>query len=220
MVEEKDNQLSPAPGANLHLKTITVPAGTVMHRIHPCTYSSTQFNPGPRGNARFSPIKDAAGNAIPTLYAGTTFECAAMETVFHDVPFAPGLKTVAKEKLSGHHHSTVELKVDLMLIDLTNKALRKLGVTRGQLIETEKDQYPNTRLWAEAFHAQCPDAHGLYWVSRQDDTAIAIVLFEDRVPAGTIHQVGQSRDLLDDEEAYTDLLALAEVIGVLVVPGL
>lgn len=114
----------------------------------------------------------------------------------------------------------MELKADLTLIDLTNKALRKLGVTRGQLIETEKDQYPNTRLWAEAFHAQCPDAHGLYWVSREDDTAIAIVLFGDRVPARAILQVGQSRDLLDEEDAYTDLLALAQVIGVLIVPGL
>lgn len=31
-----------------------------------------------------------AGASIPTLYGGTTFDCAAMETVFHDVPIAPG----------------------------------------------------------------------------------------------------------------------------------
>jgi len=218
MADGQKHQALPEPHANLHLKTIIVPAGTVMHRIFPVAYQSTQFNPGQRGNARFSPFTDAAGNLIPTLYAGSTFECAAMETVFHDVPYAPGLKTMAKGKLEDHLHAEVRIKVELTLIDLTNKALRKLGVTRTQLIETEKDQYPVTRLWAQAIHSQYPEAQGLYWVSRQDDTAVAIVLFGDRVPAGAINQEGQVRNLLDDEAAYNDLLDLADVIGLLIVP--
>lgn len=209
----------PDPNTDLHVSYITVPAGTVMHRIHLSTYLATQFNPTAQGNARFSPIKDSAGTVIPTLYAGTTFECAAMETVFHDVPFVPGLKTYPKDRLGGHRHSRVEITADLKLVDLTSKALRLLGVTRGQLIDTEKDQYPFTRKWAEAIHAQRMDAHGLYWVSRQDDTAVAMVLFGDRVPAGAVTQQGDGRDLLDYEAAYTDLISLAEKIGVLIVPG-
>lgn len=211
--------LPPGPNSALHVSYITVPAGTVMHRIHLRTYQATQFNPTVLGNARFSPIKNFAGTVIPTLYAGSTFECATMETVFHDVPFAPGLKTYPKNKLGGHRHTRVEFTADLKLVDLTNKALRLLGVTRGQLIDTEKDQYPFTRQWAEAIHAQRADAHGLYWVSRQDDTAVAIVLFGDRVATGTVVQHGDDRDLLDDEAAYTDLISLAEKIGVLIVPG-
>ncbi|WP_246237993.1 RES family NAD+ phosphorylase [Pseudomonas akapageensis] len=142
-----------------------------------------------------------------------------METVFHDVPFVPGFKTYPKNRLGRHRHSRVEITVDLKLVDLTSKALRLLGVTRAQLIDTEKDQYPFTRQWAEAIHAQRADAHGLYWVSRQDDTAVAIVLFGDRVPAGAIIAQGDDRGLLNDEAAYTDLISLAEKIGVLIVPG-
>lgn len=211
--------LPPGPNSALHVSYIRVPAGTVMHRVHLSSYLATQFNPTTLGNARFSPIKDAAGVAIPTLYAGSTFECATMETVFHDVPFAPGLKTYPKSRLGGHRHSRVELTAELKLVDLTNKALRLLGVTRGQLIDTEKDQYPFTRQWAETIHAQRADAQGLYWVSRQDDTAVAIVLFGDRIPAGAVIQLGDNRDLLGDETAYTELIFLAEKIGVLIVPG-
>lgn len=214
-----DHPLPPAPNTDLHVTYVTVPAGTAMHRVHLSAYLATQFNPTARGNARFSPIKDSAGAVIPTLYAGTTFECALLETVFHDVPFAPGLKTYPKNRLVGHHHSRIEITVDLKLIDLTNKALRLLGVTRNQLIDTEKDRYPFTRQWAEALHAQRADAHGLYWVSRQDDTAVAIALFGDRVPAGAVIQQGDGRDLSYDEAAYADLMTLAEKIGVLIVPG-
>ncbi|MET1077618.1 MAG: RES family NAD+ phosphorylase [Pseudomonas sp.] len=209
----------PVPDTALHISYLRVPAGSVMHRIHHSNYRATQFNPTSAGNARFSPIHDSAGAVIPTLYAGSTFECAAMETVFHDVPFAPGLKTYPKNKLDGYRHSRVEFLAELRLVDLTNKALRLLGVTRAQLIDTEKDQYPICRHWAETIHAHATDIHGLYWVSRQDDTAVAIVLFGDRVPPGAVIQHSDERDLLDDEAAYSEIISLAEKIGVLIVPG-
>jgi hypothetical protein len=92
-------------------------------------------------------------------------------------------------------------------------------VTRKQLIDTEKDQYAKTREWAEAIHAQAPDIQGLYWTSRQDDSARAVMLFGDRIPKGVLQQVGDSRSLLKDEKAYGEVLDLAEVIGVNIVPG-
>jgi RES domain len=66
-----------------------------------------EFNPSPARNARFSPLVNAAGPVIPTLYAGTTLDCALMETVFHDVPFVAGPKiwskaTHAAGKVYGH----------------------------------------------------------------------------------------------------------------------
>ena len=82
---------------------MTWPKGQVVHRIHLDLYHAVQFNPGAKGNAQFSPIKDATGSSVPTLYGGVTFECAAMETVFHDVPFAVGLKTYDKAKLIGQN---------------------------------------------------------------------------------------------------------------------
>lgn len=184
----------PTPPSDLTnlVNMTTWPKGKVIHRIHPKVYGSSQFNRGPHGNARFSPIKASDGSNIPTLYGGTTFDCAAMETVFHDVPFVAGLKTLDKQKLVGHVYSQVTPKRDLKLVDLSVTALKKLGLQRGQLIDTEKDVYPSTRTWAEAIHAACPHGEGLCWVSRQDDRALAVMIFGDRVAAADLSTGGDS----------------------------
>lgn len=214
---ETPSTITPVPPDTLHVTMATLAAGDVLHRVHLDQYAADQFNPGVLGNARFSPIRDAQENPIPTLYAGTTMPVAMMETVFHDVPYTPGFKSFDKGKLTGQQHSTIEVTQDLHLVDLRSVPLRKLGVSRKQLIETEKNQYPATRAWAEAVHSQCPDAQGLLWISRQDDSALACVIFGDRVPAGAIRKHGNSRGLLDD--GYDDVLDLAAKLGVSIVPG-
>jgi len=210
---------TPPPPATLHITPWTLPTRQVLHRVHQDLYKADQFNPGRKGNARFSPIRDAKGDAIPTFYAAATFEAAAMESVFHDVSHAPGFKHYDKRKLKGQLHSEVKVKRALKLADLGSVALRKLGVQRKQLIDTEKNQYPATRRWAEAIHAQYPDIQGLSWISRQDDSARAVMLFGDRIPKGALLQAGDSRSLLKDEQTYAQLLNLAERIGVDIVPG-
>jgi len=208
-----------APPPMLHVSRVRWRSGNVLHRIQLEDYPGEVFNPGIRGNALFSPIKDAAGALIPTLYAGDSFECAAMETVFHDVPYVAGVKTYDKAKLTGQTYSQLQAAHDLFLADLSSKALRKLGVRRDQLIDTEKDQYPMTRRWAEAIHAQEPDIQGLCWTSRQDDSAKAVVLFGDRIPAGVLTPVSTPLGVAADAACYGALLALAEHIGVWIVPG-
>ncbi|WP_349437973.1 RES family NAD+ phosphorylase [Pararhizobium sp. A13] len=211
----------PAPPNDLpkSVKIMIWPKGQIIHRIHLNLYRGVQFNPGVRGNARFSPIRDAMGASVPTLYGGTTFDCAAMETVFHDVPFAAGLKTYDRQKLTGQVYSQVAPQRDFALADLSSTALRKLGIQRNQLIDTEKDRYPDTRAWAEAIHTQCPDIEGLCWISRQDDRAQALVLFGDRVSAKDLVPRGDSIDVVSDLDAYSSLLGLADRIGVNIVDG-
>jgi hypothetical protein len=207
------------PPVSLHISTLIWNKDTPIHRVHQDRYAAAQFNPGLKGNARFSPIRDQEGRAIPSLYGGSSFECAAMETVFHDVSFAPGFKAYDKSALSEQVHSQIHPTQDLLLADLGSKALRKLGVQRKQLIDTETDQYPLTRQWAEAIHAAHAQIQGLCWTSRQDDEARAIVLFGDRIGPGVLQQLGASRSLLGDPAAYSELLDLAEKIGVDIVPG-
>jgi hypothetical protein len=211
----------PAPPADLAklVNLTTWPKGQVIHRIHLATYGSSEFNPGPRGNARFSPIKTANGASVPTLYGGMTFDSAAMETVFHDVPFVAGLKTFDKNKLADQVYSQVTSKRNLSLADLSTTALRKLGVQRNELIDTEKDEYPGTRKWAEAIHATCPGAQGLCWISRQDDRALAVMLFGDRIAPADLVPTAHPRNVLADISVYAGLLALAERIGVNIVDG-
>lgn len=230
MADKKPGAAGPRPAPSLNVpppptslaklvKTVPWPQGQIIHRIHLRLYGGSEFNPGIKGNARFSPILTAQGASIPTLYGGTTFECAAMETVFHDVPFVPGLKTFHKQKLVDQVYSTVTPQRSLVLADLSATALRRLGIRRSELIDTEKEQYPGTRSWAEAIHTKCPAVEGLCWVSRQDDRALAVVLFGDRVAPGDLVAVGGPRSILADTEVYSDLLALAERIGVNVVGG-
>ena len=209
----------PAPPAVLHVTPATWKIGTGLHRVHLDRYAAAAFNPGIKGNARFSPIVNAAGKPIPTLYGGTSFHCAAMETVFHDVPFAPGLKTVARHRLEGQLHSVLAITATLTLADLRNVPMRKLGVERKQLIDTEKDSYDQTRKWAAAIHAQHTHIQGLCWTSRQDDSAMAVMLFGDRIGAGVLAPKGLSRSLVDDAAAFMEILALADMIGVRVVAG-
>ena len=210
---------TPRPHAGtLKTTTYSLSKGTVLHRVHHEHYAANQYNPGLRGNARFSPIQDAEGDPISTLYAGVTKNCAMMETIFHDVSFAPGLKTFDKSKLEGQVHSTLEVLEDLELVDLASVALRKLGITRKQLIDTEKNLYPMTRQWAEKFYEQCPAVHGLAWISRQDDTARAMMFFGDRITPKSLAQIGESLSLINDTTTYDDVLELAEKLDVLIVP--
>ena len=142
-----------------------------------------------------------------------------METVFHDVPYAPGLKTLSKTShVCGKVRSTIRSSRDLRLVDLGAIPLRKLGVTRSGLIDTDASEYPITRQWALAFHEQNPDAEGLIWTSRQADPESAVVLFADRL--GTLHleTVDSPQSLiLADGSACAEVLQLARRLGVLVV---
>ncbi|UXJ50095.1 RES family NAD+ phosphorylase [Pseudomonas citronellolis] len=216
-----DNALDvlPSPPAALDASWVTWPAERPIHRIHQDRFEGVEFNPGLKGNARFSPIQDADEKPISTLYGGSTFDCAAMETVFHDVPHTAGTKIYDKGKLMNQLHSQLVPTQPLQLVDLRSVALRKLGVTRKQLIDTEKDQYPKTRSWAVALHDQCPDAQGLLWTSRQDDSAQAIMLFGDRVKPGVLEQCDDSLSLVAHEPTYDAVLDLAERIGVDVIPA-
>jgi len=207
----------PRPPANLASlgKLMSWKAHVLIHRIHPDVYGATQFNPSASGNARFSPIQSAPGVPIPTLYGSMAFEGAAMETVFHDVPLTTGLKTYQKSKLDGHSYSILDPQTDLTLLDLRGLGLRKLGLQQKDLIETEKDTYPQTRSWAEACHAAFPAAQGMVWVSRQHNTTQAVVLFEDRISLGTlvVNQAPQSITMPPSGH-YTSLLELAQSIDV------
>jgi hypothetical protein len=75
-----------------------------------------------------------------------TLDCALMETVFHDVPFAAGPKNWSKAThVAGKVYSQLTLSRNLALIDLSAVPLRKLGISRKDLIESEGSNYPEPR---------------------------------------------------------------------------
>lgn len=143
-----------------------------------------------------------------------------METVFHDVPFASGLKNWSKAThVAGKVYSTILLERNLALIDLSSIPLRKLGVSRKELIECDSSQYAETRAWALALHDQYPNAEGLTWTSRQADPARALVVFEDRLAGPAFTVTGTPAPLVQsDGSAILDVLLLAQRLDVNLTP--
>jgi hypothetical protein len=194
--------------------------GETIFRVHPDAYGGAKFNSSATGNARFSPLVNAAAAVIPTIYAGTTLDCALMETVFHDVPFAAGPKNWSKAThVAGNVYSRLALSRNLALIDLSAIPLRKLGISRKDLIECDGSQYPKTRAWGLGSHDQNLGAEGLTWTSRQADPERAIVLFEDRLTGPALVVSGAPASLLlPDGSAIIEILTLAQRLGVLLTP--
>lgn len=205
------------PAKRLDATLVTWGGGLEFHRVHDLAFGGSEFNTSAKGNARFSPITDDAGVLIPTLYAGTTLDCALMETIFHDVPFKAGFKPFSKLKMDGKVHSVLVPTEDLRLIDLSTVALHKLGVKRTQLIDTTKAHYPAIRRWAQALYTQFPDAQGLRWTSRQDDQAHAVMLFGTRLSPYNLGWDGLPEGLLPDGHAYPPVIDLAARIGITLV---
>ncbi len=209
------------PAGILHTTLIPWVKGKTLFRVHRSIYKADQFNDSRKGDARFSRLMDAERKAvIPTLYAGTTLDCALMESVFHDVPYRPGLKTVSKSKyVENTIRSTLHLTADLQFVDLSSVALHKLGVAPADLTQTEAAYYTASREWALALYEQNPTAQGFIWTSRRDDDAKPILLFGDRVGPGML-EVGADAFplLLPDGSARMEVLNLALRLDVLLVP--
>lgn len=164
-------------------------AGQLIYRIHSDAFHAVQFNPG-KGNARFSPLK----NGVATLYGGISTAVAIMETLFHDLPQDSFGAPYDLTRLKGKAHSVIKPSTDLYLADLNPKTLRRMGVSRADLLDSTADQYIYTREYALAIHQRCPQAHGLQWSSRQHgDTAL--MLFEDRFQKQPLQTAVESEPL-------------------------
>jgi hypothetical protein len=72
------------PAGRLEATLINWGKGQTLHRVHRSTYKVDQFNPSRSGDARFSPLVTSGSRVIATLYAGTTLDCALMETFFQE----------------------------------------------------------------------------------------------------------------------------------------
>lgn len=179
------------PAATLDPATTIWRVGRHLYRVHDASPANA-FNPG-YGRGRSHPLGDRRGEPIPTLYAADAIDGALSESVFRSVN-ASG-RRIHRADLEPLRLSRLVLDADLRLVDLTGLALRRLGLTRGQLIEAPEWLYRSTARWAEALHEAESTAHGLLWVSRQCDTAKAVVLFGDRVEASWLRADGPAESL-------------------------
>jgi hypothetical protein len=171
--------LPPSPFPRINIQTLA--KGAILHRTHGSAFRPAQFNPCKGQPTRFAPFTDAADGCVPTLYAATTREAAAFESIFHDIEPTAAFKTVRLDVVESRSVSRIAPRRDLLLAGLFAPDLKVWALSRGQLIETPKSAYGQTALWAQAIHRARADLDGLIWTSRQCDPERCVVLFGDRV---------------------------------------
>ena len=168
--------------------TYQLKQGTVIHRVFTVAKNRTAatFNPGIGGPTRFAPIQEqehgGKRRVIPTLYAGMSFEAAVFETVFRDIAPAPQPRQVREASFINCAHAEITLRRDIDLGPLFNQNLKILGQTRQTMIECHGvPAYGETARWAEAIHNSQSGLHGVAWMSRQQDSELAMLLYGDRL---------------------------------------
>jgi hypothetical protein len=119
-------------------------------------------------------------------------------------------------RLNSLVRSEIEVIEELLLIDLTSVGLRFFGLKNTQLIDTDAADYKLTRSWAEVLYDRNPEAQGLYWTSRQDNRAQALMLFGTRTDSARyLRLIGLPKRLrTDDGTIDLDVLRLAKKIDV------
>lgn len=185
--------------------------GEPIVRCHDGRYGATEFNPG-LGAGRFHPFL-AGGRYVPTIYGSSDLEGALSETLFHDVPVETGLRAIDRSVLRPLLISVIAARRPLRFAQLHSAGLGRLGLRRAELIDSEASAYSATALWARALHACAERFDGLVWISRQNDTSRAIVLFGDRVERPDLEMIEPPMPLYLGP-GYAKVLAVAESAGI------
>ena len=203
---------SPFPSIN----TQPVAKGATLHRTHGSSFRPAQFNPCKGQPTRFAPFADAAGVCVPTLYAATTREAAAFESIFHDIePTAP-FKTVRLDVVESRSVSRIAPTRNLLVAGLYAPDLKAWGLSRSELIETPKSTYGQTVLWAQAIHRARSDLDGLIWTSRQCDPDQCVILFEDRVSEADF-EIHDCIDVSTDADLLLELRYFGRRAGITII---
>jgi hypothetical protein len=163
--------------------------GAQMVRVFNPRFLPNEFNPG-RGAAiakgRFHFFADTRGGVVPVLYAASMDDAAMSETIFHDVPVQGATRSLDESRLKQASIVTLRPERDLNLVQLHGFGLRRLQLQPGDLTSTEASEYPQTVRWAHTLHRSFPQADGLVWMSRQFNSAKALILFGDRVQSAEL----------------------------------
>lgn len=210
-----------------------LPADVSLQRSYLLSRGAESFNASGLGNTRFAPLADAVGNPVGHLYAARRRTVALLESVFHNVHEAQARVIYAATDLVGRGLASVQWRQPVSLVDLRDNELERLGLDREGLVATAAAHYPCTRQWAAALrnvnvNVSGTVPSGLLWRSRvaelaqhdsmllddlfHGDAAEACVLWDDRLSADTVVQVGAN---FDDLLAGPGRLLVEEVASTL-----
>lgn len=147
--------------------------------VNPYPNTASGFSHG-WGDTRFAPLTQPDSTPVHTYYAASTFNCAVMESVFHDVPLEPP-GNFDLDKLGGYRIARIALTNPIRCVTFHSPYLPALGLDRHRLIESLPAFYAQTRRWAQAAFDQRPEAQGIAYGSRRHDAGRCIMLFGQRL---------------------------------------
>lgn len=193
--------LQPPPSYSGTPAVTTLPAGTVLFRIHAASRPADMFRTVPShryyGGGRFDATAD---DEYPFMYAGESVEVAIAETLLRDLPFDPaGVFQLPLVKIRGRRISAVSTTSSLTLVNLQSAAGLAAVSQDPWLTTCDPSYYAQSRHWAHWIRGQAPGACGYVWMSRCEPTQRAFVFFGDRMPPGAITAVSDVRLPLGDE---------------------
>ncbi len=160
--------------------------GREIVRVYDSRGGPLDFNPTD-SPGRFRPIY-VAGRVVPTLYGAADAETALAEGLLRGVSALRSgrRRRLYRAQVEGHRIVTLRCEDELRLARLHGAGLQRLGLTRQNVIDTEESEFPYTATWARALWGSKPRPHGIVWTSRQNDSARAMILWENRVRAASL----------------------------------
>ncbi|HXN62592.1 MAG TPA: RES family NAD+ phosphorylase [Acidimicrobiales bacterium] len=191
-----------------HPVTSTLPAGSVLYRVHQADRAAHEFNltprpPPPPGDPVEGGRFDSIDGSYAYLYAALTEEGAFCESFVRDLDYArAGPRPLPWARVSGKVVSTVRTCRDVELVEIQGAAAEQLGQD-DWLTRCDEDAYPLTRRWATAVRAWLPPTHrdGLGWQSKRDPEQRVMVLWGEPAGAPTGCQVLEPDDGVAQSEA-------------------
>jgi hypothetical protein len=105
---------------------------------------------------------------------------------------------------------------DLRLAALTDPEIKRLRVTRRELIDTDAAEYPATASWGQAIYDHPARFDGIVWNSRQHVATLSVMLWSTR--AGAIEaEPSAAPEPLYFGPGYDRVVALANAMDVTVI---
>jgi hypothetical protein len=150
-----------------------------VYSIDPHANTAFSFSEG-WGDTRFAPLVLPDSTPVHTYYAASTFTCAIMESIFHDVSLEPP-GSFDLDKLGSYRIARIAFDYPIPCVTFHSPYLLALGLDRHRLIESLPAFYAQTRRWAQAAFGQRPDAQGIAYGSRRHDAGRCIMLFGQRI---------------------------------------
>ena len=199
-----------------HLRTVALDAGEPFFTAFSARRWPALFNSSGKGRSRFAPLVNSAGAVVPTLYGARTRTAALLETVFHNV-HEKSSRDITFLDLHQRGLAGLNVAERLVLVDLRDAELDKLGLRRSQLVTSPAAHYRCTTDWAVALHGRRVGAAatvGLLWRSRVAELARHdSPLFGDLLPGASEEVFVLFGDLLTTTEAkaYSPLVESSDL---------